>query len=143
MLIFWTASYLDIVETNYRAATVSHFCKDLTFEDACADEQRCDIELTSFQDFAIAYVSGWLERKCVDLMYDDDDDNVIDTEAKKFIKEAFRGVLAVSHFSTFNFVKANVLLHSIHELEKDMEQNTVMYATSVKKARLSYTSFVL
>ena len=55
MLIFWTASYLDIVETNYRAATVSHFCKDLTFEDACADEQRCDIELISFEDFAIAY----------------------------------------------------------------------------------------
>ena len=67
MLIFWTASYLDIVETKYRAATVLHVCKDLTFEHACANEQRCDIELTSFEDFASAYVSGWLERTCVDL----------------------------------------------------------------------------
>ena len=31
----------------------------------------------NFKDFAVAYVSGWLKRKFVDLMYDDDD-NVID-----------------------------------------------------------------
>ena len=58
------------------------------------------------------------------LMYndDDDDENVIDTEAKQFIEEAFKGDLAVPHFSTFDFVRANVLLHSIHKLEKDIEQ---------------------
>ena len=127
-----------------------------------------------FWGFCYCLWSGWLEWKCVDLVYDDHH-NGVDTKAKKFYWRGFQRRLSCPTFFYLQFCEsqtnlcekqailklkktnvlemidnfydfgchllefykrsANVLLHSIHKLEKDLEQNTVMYVMQTQSKK--------
>ena len=177
----FAASYLESID-NSAAAEKNHECiGDIESDDAALVESCvAKVILTHNELNAAAYVSGWLERKCKDLIDFSDDDPIVNDDVKLFIEEVSRGSLIVPHQTTYEIVQiglcfvkhakhrtccrsrlvnilkvmhnyydlgpscenlffrlANVLLHGIHNLEKDQQQaKSISQQTSIKKARL-------
>ena len=157
----------------------SHACRSIDITDASVVERIHEVALTSSEEYAAAYVAGWIERKCAGMEFCEED-LILESSKACFIEEVSRGSLVIPHTSTFEIVRAglrfskgsrqkmccqkqlvsilctinnfydfgsfgtavlrriaNVLLNGLHKLEKDNEKNTVLYQTSLKKARLS------
>jgi len=177
----YAASFLDFVEKE-PPIQVLHSCEfPIDSEDAAFIENNIfDVPLSGPEESAAAYVAGWLEKKCADDLVFDEDEAILDSEAKNFIEEVSRGFLTVPHMNTYELVRAglcfmnrskhkaccshkmievlgiieifydlrlpskkmfrrlaNVLLHGMHNLERDQEKNSSLYQTSIKKARLA------
>ena len=177
----YAATFLQSLEMT-TTEDLSRCCDGIVdVEDAALIENSLvDMSLTNTEESAVAYVAGWLEKKCQDEVVFTEEEVVLMEEAKSFIEEVSRGYLTVPHTSTYELVRAglcfikknkekvccrrkfvailslidsycdlglasknlsrrlaNVLLHGIHNLEKDQEKNAVLYQTSLKKARLS------
>jgi hypothetical protein len=173
----FSARNLDVIHTD--TALRSHSCDSTTLEEAVAIERAFDTDLSTFEEYSAAYVAGWLEHKCKDISFDDEDSLLTD-EVKSFILEVSRGKLTVPHSSTYELVRAglsyvkssqvqlccrtklvtvlemvndffefgcfsfsvfnrlaNVLLNGVQKLDQDTQSNSVLYQTSIKKARLS------
>ena len=179
-LTLHAAVYLESLEIH--PAPPQHQCMgiDVNIEDATSIEACiANIELTHFEESSCAYVAGWLEKKCEDLKFDEEDE-LVPVEVQDFINEVSRGKLKVPHASTFQLVRlglmfmkearqraccrgrlqklletlaafhdidiscknlfvhlSNVLLHGLHNLERDTEKDTALYQTSLKKARMA------
>ena len=89
------ASHLEVLENNDNYISNQHECSGIDFEDAAAIESCVsEVTLPGTEENAVAYVSGWLEKKC------DDDEPVQSSEVKDFIVEVSRGFLIVPHVCT-------------------------------------------
>ena len=174
----FSASFLDFVELE--SPPHPHKCCEINFSIASAIESCMnDVTLSPTEECAAAYVAGWLEKKCDDVTFSDEQ-QLIDNEGVYFISEVSKGYLTIPHRCTYEFVTAglclvksinhdiccrarlseildtmneyfdfgfsskhllrrlsNVLLHGIHNLEKDHQKNNTLYQTSLKKARLA------
>ena len=99
-----TLESLDVVCVS----SGSHHCRGMEFEDAAAIEAFIeDATLTSEEEIACAYVAGWLEFKCNDLQFDEDE-YTISGESAEFILEVSRASLTIPHIVTVDFVKAGL-----------------------------------
>ena len=177
----FAASFLQFVEESVPTSNTSHTCEvPIDANDAAfIENELINLQLTSPEESAAAYVAGWLERKCEDLFFAEDEP-FLEGGAKEFIEEVSRGSLKVPHANTYELVRhslcfmnkfskniccrtklmkilslienyfgfqlsnknlfrrlANVLLHGLQNLEKDLEKNTNLYQTSLKKARMA------
>ena len=175
----FAASTLQSLEGT-AADTTSHECKGVQYDDAVAIE-KCitDVMLSGEEELSCAYVAGWLEFKCTDLDFTEEEPH-ISGQPCEFILEVSRGGLTIPHVVTYEFVRSglqfikyakdqaccrnklgfilstisdfhgygfsskdvlrrlsNVLLHGLQKLEKDHQTNSLLYQTSIKKARLA------
>ena len=194
---FMTAGDVSAASKKRLARHAAKFLKSLEFEeqqhnhvcigsvvidDASAmEESVSSITLSSSEKSSCAYVAGWLEGKCEELLFTDDDP-LVTSEVKNFIEEVSRGCLKIPHECTYQLVElglcfvkkarhracccrrlssvlstmgyffnlgnivtcrkllwhlSNVLLHGLHNLEKDHQKNSVLLQTSIKRARMS------
>ncbi len=101
----FSANFLQTLELN--EPSPSHSCKNVHFDDACIMEGLSDVKLTGFEEYSAGYVAGWLETKCQDLEFEEED-QVVDDEAKDFIVEVSRGKLTIPHKSTVDLVRAGL-----------------------------------
>ena len=91
-----------------------HTCTSVLSNDACIMETLSNVELTGFEDYSAGYVAGWLETKCQDLEFEEDDQIKAD-EAKDFIVEVSRGKLTIPHSSTVDLVRAGLSYLKAHK----------------------------
>ena len=88
-----------------------HTCKAITCDEAMAIEAS-SITLTKYEEFSLAYVGGWLEFKCKDLNFAEEDFLLSDLSSTStltdFITEVSRGKLKVPHQSVYDFLKAGL-----------------------------------
>lgn len=102
----FSATFLNSVDSMQSSTThLSHTCDEIDFDTACVVENLSDTNLTGFEEYSVAYVAGWLEAKCQDIEFFDEDPQVAGI-AKDFIEEVSRGKLTTPHVSTNDFVRA-------------------------------------
>ena len=109
-LTSFAASYLGSpLDQVADTSLTSHECRGMQYEDAEIIE-KCvrDISLSTEEEVACAYVAGWLERKCLDLKFSDDDDTLIYGQPLEFINDLSREKLTIPHMVTFEFVKCGL-----------------------------------
>ena len=155
----------------------NHVCiGSVVIDDASAmEESVSSITLSSSEKSSFAYVTGWLEGKCDELVFTDDDP-LVTSDVKNFVEEVSRGCLKIPHECTWALFRqestpshlllsktefcpvhhgiflqsgeysdmrkllwhlSNVILHGLHNLEKDHQKNSVLLQTSIKRARMS------
>ena len=188
---FMTAGDVSAASKKRLARHAAKFLKSLEFEeeqhnrvcigsvvidDASAmEESVSSITLSSSEKSSCAYVTGWLEGKCDELVFTDDDP-LVTSNVKNFVEEVSRGCLKIPHECTWALFRqestpsrlllsktefcpvhhgiflqsgeysdmrkllwhlSNVILHGLHNLEKDHQKNSVLLQTSIKRARMS------
>ncbi len=111
----FSARYLEMLDTE-AVQVRSHECKEISFENAECIEKVVEVPLTGHEEYAIAYVSGWLEKKCSQLLFSEED-QILGSSAKLFVEELSRGKLIVPHTSTFQFVKSSLCFMKIQKQE--------------------------
>ena len=101
----FAASFLEYVETGPPGgSSESHTCSGIGFDDATTIEHCISEEtLSAMEEYSVAYVAGWLEKVCNDLLFSEDEP-FLTTGAKEFIEEVSRGYLTVPHVCTYEFV---------------------------------------
>ena len=84
----------------------NHGCiGSVVIDDASAmEESVSSITLSSSEKSSCAYVAGWLEGKCDELVFTDDDP-LVTSEVKNFIEEVSRGCLKIPHECTYHLVE--------------------------------------
>ncbi len=80
----------------------------MVYKDAAAIE-TCLLEegLSETEELSCAYVAGWLESKCKDLIIPEDEEK-ISGRPLEFIAEVSRESLTIPHVVTFDFVKSGL-----------------------------------
>ena len=108
----FSASFLESLEneTHQESTTSqSHVCNAVDFEDATAIENCIsDVNLSASEENAVAYVAGWLEKKCQKELDFSEDEPLLTSEVKDFIEEVSRGSLTVPHLCTYEFVRTGL-----------------------------------
>ena len=71
--------------------------------------ERCidETTLSGNEENSAAYVAGWLEKKCDDLVFPEDEPRIPE-ETKTFIDDVSNGYLTVPHVSTYEFVRTGL-----------------------------------
>ena len=160
----------------------NHECiGSVVIDDASAmKESVSSITLSSSEKSSCAYVAGWLEGKCDELAFTDDDP-LVTSEVKNFIEEVSRGCLKIPHECTYQLVElglcfvkkarhracccrrlssvlstmgyfynlrnivtcrkllwhlSNVLLHGLHNLEKDHQKKKIGASSNLNQEGL-------
>ena len=107
-LVRFSASFLEFVELDIPPQP--HTCRDIDYNIACAIESCMnDVTLTPTEECAAAYVAGWLEKKCVDVIFSEEQE-LLDSEGVYFISEVSKGYLTIPHRCTYEFVSAGLCL---------------------------------
>ena len=84
----------------------SSICGPQSIEDAALIETCiCDESLSETEKTSVAYVAGWLEKKCEDELVYADDEPKLTNEAKNFIEEVSNEYLTVLHECTYQLVR--------------------------------------
>ena len=97
---------LDVEPVNSNSG--SHICNGIVYEDAAAIEACVsDVTLTQMEEYSSAYVAGWLEKKCDDLCFSDDEPLISDTPLD-FITQVSKGFLTTPHVCTFELVRTGL-----------------------------------
>ena len=102
----FSASFLQKAELGSAPAT-QHTCLQTTIDDAQAMENSSTAELTAFEQYSTAYVAGWLEKKCHDLSFLEEEPR-ISGNVSVFIQELSRGSLCIPHVPTYDFVSSGL-----------------------------------
>ena len=102
----FSANFLNHVEVKSQRSSY-HNCSKADFDVAYAIENANQAPLTVMEEYSSAYVAGWLEKKCEDLVFGDEEPLVPD-KAKVFIEEVSRGGLVVPHMCTYEFVRSGL-----------------------------------
>ena len=117
---FMTAGDVSAASKKRLARHAAKFLKSLEFEeeqhnhvcivsvvidDASAmEESVSSITLSSSEKSSCAYVTGWLEGKCDELVFTDDNP-LVTSDVKNFIEEVSRGCLKIPHECTYQLVE--------------------------------------
>ena len=102
----FAASHLQSLA--FAADTPTHECRGVEYPDAVSIEECLHGTLNDTEELSCAYVAGWLEMKCKDLLLPKDED-LITGQALNFISEISRESLTIPHIVTFEFVKSGLL----------------------------------
>lgn len=105
----FAASFLESVEVDLaKQSNISHVCSGIDLEDATlAETCLSEVALSGAEENAAAYVAGWLEKKCENLCFAEDEP-LLTSEVRDFIEEVSRGYLTVPHESTYQFVRSGL-----------------------------------
>jgi hypothetical protein len=104
----FSCKFLESIDiSSMEDSSHGHTCTEITFEDACVIEHLSGVNLTAFEEYAVPYVSGWLETKCEDVEFCEEDPE-ISSPAKDFVVELSRGKLKIPHTSTYDFLRAGL-----------------------------------
>ncbi len=93
-----------------------HLCTGLTYSIAQAAEDP-SADWSSFEKYSSAHVTGWLEFKCEDLHFSEEDSQMT-SSIKEFIEEVSRGKLKVPHLCTYQVVQAGLGL--VKKVQKEL-----------------------
>ena len=99
------ASYLKSLEFQKEGKKLICLGPMLTNDAASIESNIENVTLTINEESNAAYVAGWLERKCEDLIKYDDEEPLVTSEVKEFVEEVSRGSLKVSHQCTYELVR--------------------------------------
>ena len=99
----FSASFLGSMQIE-AAIQPSHLCNDVTLECARVIEEVGSEILTDFENYAVVYLGGWLEMKCSQLCFLEEEDRIT-TDDTFFLDLLSRGNLTVPHVSTVSIVK--------------------------------------
>ena len=100
--------FLQSVEMK-AGPSADHTCIDRSHNEAEIIERVNVLELTPLQEYSCTYVAGWLERRCVDLKFADEEPE-ISGKVREFMREVSRGELNIPHVRTYEFVRAGLCL---------------------------------
>ena len=104
----FAASYLEFIDAGPTENSNSHTCKGMDFEDAI-NVEAClsEVDLSDLEEYSVAYVAGWLEMKCSDLVFPEDEP-LISSQVINFIEEVSRGALKIPHGCTYELVSTGL-----------------------------------
>ena len=113
----FAAHNLSSVETSSSART--HTCNDRIDEEDAIAIEGCirNVTLSETEEWASAYVAGWLEAKCQQELSFSDEEPIVSSEISDFIQEVSRGGLTIPHQSTHELVRIGLCFvnHAKHK----------------------------
>ena len=104
----YAASYLETLEVTVE--TMAHTCVTTAIdaENATFIEDCSEPSLSIHEESSAAYVAGWLEKKCEELLTFSEEDELVSTEISAFNSEVSRGSLKTPHQTTFDLVRCGL-----------------------------------
>jgi len=103
------ASFLKSIESD-STINKAHTCVgSITVEDALSIE-KCisDVSLSINEERSVAYVAGWLQKKCEQDLNFHEDEPLLSKEIIDFTEEVSRGSLRIPHLCTYELVRAGL-----------------------------------
>lgn len=105
----YAASNLQLLDVQSEVKEHTCLSTAITLEDATfIESSTTEVTLTVSEECSVAYVAGWLEMKCRDIVTFDDEEPLVTSHVTDFIQTVSRGSLTTPHVCTFELVRCGL-----------------------------------